>query len=177
MIVSVKDSQSLQRLQNMCLKKIYNRERLTPTVEINHQAGLLTLKQCRWKSGAIEMYKISQGLSPPSICNMFEQASTVQGRTTRSMTEGNLYPPLFWLEWAKRSLRYRGYRIWDSLPTDLKQAKDLENFKDNIKGYLLYQIYFVWPTSFSFCSGHIYFPYIYWYVGVDIVFGIMYSYV
>ena len=77
-----------------------------------------------------------------------------------SSVEGRLYPPMFRIKWSKRSFRYRGYMIWDSLPEGIQKSDSLPNLKQ----HLLYENYFVWLALIKI-GRDIYFPYIHWYVG------------
>ena len=130
---------TLQRLQNMCVRPMLKQDYRLPTVDLHTMANLLTLKQHRYKNTALIMYQVMSGLAPVYISNMFMKRIAIHLSVTHSSVETCLYPPKFKLQWSKRSFRQRGYSVWESLPDDIKKSTSVETFKSNI--YLFHQNY------------------------------------
>ena len=69
--LSQKDAQTLQRLQNMGIKTILKADRLASTASIHEELNIPYLGTRRKINSAVEMYKVSTGLAPPCVTNMF----------------------------------------------------------------------------------------------------------
>ena len=127
--LSQKDATLLQRLQNMSLKTVLKVDKRSSTTAIHDQLNMLPLDKRRNMHSATQMFKISQNQVPISISNMFEKSSHENRMPTRRVTSGNYLLPHCRLELGKRNFRYRGTKIWEAIPSDIKNSANLNRFK------------------------------------------------
>ena len=79
------------------------------------------------------MYKITHDLAPRQLINMFQKAPSSQRYNLRgSTTKLNLSKPK--TEYLKKSLSYRGAKLWNSLPEELKNQQSLRQFNPKEPG-------------------------------------------
>ena len=96
---------------------------------------------------AIEMYKISNNLSPPfmrdmmtEICVPYNTRSTTkieedESGSSRCTKKCNYeIPGTKTVSYGLESIRYLGPKIWKLIPDKLKELKSLELFKEKVKG-------------------------------------------
>ena len=131
--LSQKDSQTLQKLQNMWLKNILRVPKRSSTVEIHDAVNLELLSTRRWRHTAIEMYKVAKNMQPVTVQHMFTLNTNVHHRQTRHSQVSLFYRPRARLKLTKKSFRHRGVRVWDKVPLAIQTAPSLCNFKEYIK--------------------------------------------
>ena len=79
---------------------------------------------------AVEMYKVKNNLSPLPIQELFiDQAIKYDLRKTRCWQ----VPDVKTVAYGTETIRYRGPKTWELLPSDIKNAKTLLEFKAKIK--------------------------------------------
>ena len=76
----------------------------------------------------MQIYKILHKLAPMYLHNMFDYAITVTGRMNRNVHR--LFVPQIHTNYGKRSLRYRGPLLWNTLSTALYSAATFTQFKN-----------------------------------------------
>jgi hypothetical protein len=86
---------------------------------------------------AILMYKATHDLLPHHIDNNFTMIKDIMNREPREKNKMNLYVPKPNCELFKKSLMYKGPKIWNELPIELKQASSLHAFKEVYKRTIL----------------------------------------
>ena len=128
-----RDAATLQRLQNMGLKTILQSDKLAPTALIHQMTNIPYLADKRDINTAAEMYKVSSGLAPKNICNMFQKISTNTGANMRQSSRGDFQLPKCRLEMGKRNLQYRGPKIWRHVPPEIRSCSTVNNFKKNLR--------------------------------------------
>ena len=90
----------------------------------------VTIHQKNLQKLATEMYKAKNNLSPLPMKNLFkEQENEHELRNGRTWENPNVRTVCYGIE----SVRYRGPKIWESLPKDIKEAISLDEFKIKIK--------------------------------------------
>ncbi len=123
----------LQRLQNLCFKLILHVDKLTPTVQIHRSMNMDQLHIRRAKHCVMQMFKIESLLVPETVQNLFQK--TQHSYSTRSAARSDYVTQYKRLEYGKRCFTIRGPKIWDLLPPVVKQAPDIESFKNTMKIY------------------------------------------
>ena len=83
------------------------------------------------------MYKVLNNETPNYLRAKFINRSDTLSYSLRD-TEGKLTVPLPRTEHYKRSFSYSGAVLWNSLPSKLKQAISVNDFKSKISYYELY---------------------------------------
>ena len=89
----------------------------------------------RDKHICIWVYKILNDQSPKKLKRFFTQVAAVCTRITRQSESELLYIQKPRLEITRRSFRYRGAILWNSLPLIVKQAGNLNELKKGLKWY------------------------------------------
>ena len=79
------------------------------------------------------MYKCLNSIAPLHLINEISLVSEIHDVNTRSAQLKNVHVPMPNSELFKKSFRYHGAIIWNSLPAELKQAGNIEDFKYRYK--------------------------------------------
>ena len=86
------------------------------------------------KTRCILMYKILNGVQPKYLRNQFVYRSDVAQTCLKLKdTINKLALPLPKTDYLKKSLRYNGAKLWNSLKPELRQAQSLSKFKSLLK--------------------------------------------
>jgi len=84
---------------------------------------------------ATMVYKSLNGLAPDYLKSMFTDRIAISTYSLRNC-EGKLAVPLPCNNFLKNSFSYSGAVLWNSLPTNLRQAQTLASFKSGCRGFL-----------------------------------------
>ena len=125
------------KLQKRAARSIMNASYDTPSSFLFKQLEIMPIKVRIFYHKAVSVYKGLHELAPGYICNLFCEAQTFHERKLRSSCSGNLAIPRPHLECFKKSLSYSGPKVWNSLPSDVKSATSLANFKHMLRCHLL----------------------------------------
>jgi len=74
-------------------------------------------------------------LIPSYLTGKFTQRSKIHGRNTRG--SGELDLPSCRLRLGQRSFAFRGAKLYNNLPNEIKQTFDVKKFKAKVCNYLL----------------------------------------
>ena len=74
------------------------------------------------------VYKSLNGLASDYLKSMFNDRSAISSYSPRNC-EGKLAVPLPRTNFLKNSFSYNGAVLWNSLPTNLRQAQTIASFK------------------------------------------------
>ena len=100
-----------------------------PGSEALHMLGWEPLETRRAKTKAVHMYKVLNGLAPSSLADLFVPRSDITEYDLRgSHTSLQLPHPKL-----KKFFSYSGAKLWNSLPTDLRNPDTLTDFKNGIR--------------------------------------------
>ena len=119
------DKEKLQRLQNRCAKIINGARYDSSATEALAILNWDPLKDRVQYHESLTMYKIMNGLTPIYVKDRFkikDSGYMLRGYKTLSIPKPRT-------EFKKRSLSYRGAILWNNMPTEIKQARDVECFK------------------------------------------------
>ena len=83
------------------------------------------------------MFKAVNHLMPKQINDFFIPLASQHSYQTRSMTYGNLYMPTSQLSIEQRALNYKGSKLWNEIPPEIRNAPSLNSFKIKYKNYLI----------------------------------------
>ena len=81
------------------------------------------------------VHKCIHDLIPSYLTGKFTQRSNVHGRNTRG--SGELDLPFCRLKTGQRSFAFRGAKLYNNLPNEIKQTSDVKTFKAKVCNYLL----------------------------------------
>ena len=113
----------------MALRNILNVPRRTHTNQTHTQLQQDMLHTRRSKHTATFMYQVYKGDAPPMFELMFSKLENTRERITRANSSMNFYIPRVNLEMSKRNIRYRGVKVWELVPEDVKLAPSKPAFK------------------------------------------------
>ena len=128
-----RDAQTLQRLQNMGIKTILKADKLASTPSIHEELNTPFLGTRRLIHSATEMFKVYKNQVPPREANMFEKIDNQTSATTRQSTRGDYKLPHCCLEFGKRNFRFRGPKIWSSVPCENRTSETSKGFKRGLR--------------------------------------------
>ena len=127
-------SNRLQKLQNRAARVVLGMSNDTPGFEALGMLGWESLETRRAKAKAVYMYKVLNGLAPKSLNDLFVSKSDITEYDPRgSYTSLQLPHPK--TEKLKKSFSFCGAKLWNSLPTDLRNAR--MRFRNLKKEYAL----------------------------------------
>lgn len=129
----------LQRIQNaaariVCRQK--KRDHITPTLKSLH--WLPVKGRINFKILLI-CYKALHGLAPQYIKSLLKQGSSV--RLTRSSSSERLLPRRSRTKYGDRCFSYAAPTLWNALPSNIKAAKSVIQFKTLLKTHLFRSFY------------------------------------
>ena len=80
------------------------------------------------------VHECINSLAPIYFKNYFTSIHTVHGIGTCQAWKGDLYALRYnTTQYGIRSIHYSGVRLWNSLPTEIKETRSLPNFRKKIK--------------------------------------------
>ena len=81
------------------------------------------------------VHKCIHDLIPSYLTGKFIQRSKIHGRNTRG--SGELDLPICRLKTGQRSFAFRGAKLYNNLPNEIKQTSDAKKFKAKVCNYFL----------------------------------------
>ena len=125
-------SDRLQKLQNRAARIIMG-------CKNEHGQSKLALAELQWKPlkerrtrfVASQMYKITHDLAPKRLSDIFRETPSSRHFNLRGSST-KLYLPQPKTDNLKKSLSYRGAKLWNSLSDDLQSKESLSAFKTSI---------------------------------------------
>jgi len=127
----------LQKLQNRAARILTSSSYDVNADDFLVRLGWQKLNLQRKLKTATVVYKSVDGLAPDYLKSMFTDRSAISTYSLRNC-DGKLAIPLLRTNFLKNSLSYSGAVLWNSLPTNLRQAQTLASFKSGCKGFLFH---------------------------------------
>ena len=127
---------SLQKLQNRAARVITGASYLKHSADIRHELGWLSLSEMRQHHMALMMFKVNHGLCPSYLSDMFDVNTSRLSYDLRS-SGMNLIVPKARTNYFRNSFASAGAKLWNSLPSSLKEETSLKQFKAKIRSYSL----------------------------------------
>ena len=125
----------LQKLQNRAARVLTSSSYDTNADYLFEILGWRNLASQRKIAKAIMVYKSVNGLAPDYLSEMFVDRSNITNYTLRDTT-GKLAIPQPRTNYLKNSFSYSGAVLWNSLPTELRQASCLRKFKADCSNFI-----------------------------------------
>ena len=105
-----------------------------------HGQSELALAELNWKTLserraqfiASQMYKITHDLAPKRLSNIFHETPSSRHYNLRGSST-KLCLPQPKTDYLKKSLSYRGAKLWNSLSDDIRSKESLVAFKTSIR--------------------------------------------
>ncbi len=127
--LSVKDCQTLQRLQNYALRVILQSGFEIGTQNMHEILGLCHLSSRRHMHTLNYVYSCAHDLAPPNVCSQMTPVHETHQRNTRAAERYDLQLPNYHLDMSRRSFRYRGPFYWNFTDLDIRSKPSLPAFK------------------------------------------------
>lgn len=117
----------LQRLQNKQMRFILQCSIYTPSRIMLETLQWLSVKERIIFNVLTIIYKMTKNFLPQYLSNILLIGSDVHEHRTRQINDLRVVP--FSMSTTQRSIYYKGIRIFNSLPGDLKTARSVPEFK------------------------------------------------
>ena len=129
---SVANTSRLLKLQKRAARIILRCDILTPSENMFNELQWLSFpKRVQYHTIAM-MHK-----APAFISNMFIKTSDIHDRCLRSSDYNELRVPFSKTRYYENSFSVNGAKLWNSLPTNIKQISNINSFKNAVMSYLL----------------------------------------
>lgn len=125
---------AIQISQNKLIKSLFNYDYLTPTQKIYKDTKIMTINQTYQYYTCILIYKITNKLIHTSLLS-FDKKHQTQKMKLRNANHLVSRPPR--TNYGKKNIQYEGVKIYNKLPSEIKNAKSLSIFKKKLKIYIL----------------------------------------
>ena len=123
------DTFKVEKIQKRALRYV-SRQMTSPYEELLQICQKSPLYIVRLRKIAELVYMVSENMCPTYLNNLF--TSNLCNRTLRSAHNKQL-PTFNTVKYGKRSIKYYGPQLWNSLPDEMKTSSTLSAFKQNVK--------------------------------------------
>ena len=121
----------INRLHERALRIVYKNENLTFQELLNIDESF-TIHHRNLQKLAIEMYKVKHNLSSPLINDIFKiNKSKYELRNARPWD----IPFIRTVAYGTDTIRYHGTQVWELVPKNIKESKDLSAFRNSIRNW------------------------------------------
>ncbi len=98
-------------------------------VELLKQLGLMNVKERRDYFMSMLVFKCVNGTAPFYLCNVLTPAASIHTLVNTSVSDNLLYIPYVNRDLFKQYFEYRAPALWNSLPSHLRKAPNVDDFK------------------------------------------------
>ena len=131
--IGVTFSDRLQKLQNRAARVITGRKNEPGQSELAlNELKFIPLKERRTHFIASLMYKITHGLAPKKLIDIFQKTSLSQNYNSRGSTT-KLYLPKPKTEYLTRGFGYRATKLWNGLSHEQRSMQSLSHFNSSAR--------------------------------------------
>ena len=130
---------NVQRIQDYAARIVMNE------FDYVNIRGVELVKQLKWMSVKqryeyfclLLMFKCVHGQASDYLCNNVIMECEIANRVTRATYSNNVHVPYTTTEYARRTLIYNGAKLWNTLPSHVKNVCNIESFKSYVKRFIL----------------------------------------
>ena len=117
-------------LHERCLRLIYN-DKKSSFEDLLQKDGCVSIHHRNLRTLAVELFKVLKGLSPV----IFAEAFSVRQQSQYNMRNYSYFamPRAKTVNHGLESLPYIGSKLWDSIPSHMKEIGSINEFKHVIK--------------------------------------------
>ena len=119
----------INKLHERALRIVYNNS-VNTFQELLDMDNSVTIHHRNLQKLAVEMYKFKNNLSSPLMQDLFTINNNIHDVRNERCWEN---PKVRTVSYGTETIRYRGPKVWDNLPKDIKESSSLNEFKENIK--------------------------------------------
>ena len=123
-----KDAEILEKIQRRATRRMSDIRGTYP--QRLQQLGLTTLEERRERGDAIEVFKYVRGFLDVEKETLFKTSSAENPKTRHQHTFMPLTVPRANLDLRKNFFTVRGAKLWNSLPSALRESKTINKFKN-----------------------------------------------
>ena len=129
----------IQRIQNLCLRLIFDvkKKTIVDYDELRRELNMLDMNQRRILHSLCLLFKILNNLGPVYLRDLFTLHEEVYVRETRTSNRNIYLPNTPVSSIHNKSFKYYTARIWNELPNDVQSSKTVDTFKRKVKKMLL----------------------------------------
>ena len=126
---SRENNRKINRLHERCLRSIHNGKQSSFN-ELLEKDGCVLIHERNLQVLVTEMYKASNGLSTPLMKDIFPI-----NRNPYNLRQNSQFsrPPLHTVYHGTKSISNLQPKIWDLIPSNLKEISEIDKFKKAIK--------------------------------------------
>lgn len=132
-----KDKDSLQKLQNYCLRFVYNLRKYDQISQYFLQSGWFNIKERFEIQFARFIYKVIHSKQPVYLFEKLVTGSSIHDRQTRH--RDMFCVPRHSTAFFQRSFTYNATKLYNSLPMNVREAPTLATFGKKLKQYIFLQ--------------------------------------
>ena len=134
-IISARGTQTKfkKKMQNRAARILTSSNCETRSSILLDELGWESLENKRLKQLATTMYKIHNNLSPSYLRRIFTKTSNLHEHSLRN-SEINCYVPNPRTDYGKGNLRYRGFVLWNKIPSEIRNLSSLKQLKPSLNG-------------------------------------------
>ena len=129
---NISNIKKLQLVQNFAGKIVLGLKKFDHISQGLKSLGWLSIEDKLRLNTAVMVHKCLQHRVPIYLKDKFVFRSQVHNRQLRSVDNNELNLPHCRLSTGQRSFAFRGAKVWNSLPLDLKLTSSLRTFKKNV---------------------------------------------
>ena len=74
---------------------------------------------------------------PSVFSSYFEENTLIHHHNTGTREKHQFHISSVSSEYGKRTIKYKGIKLWNNLPVDVKETKSLQSFKHKIQKFIL----------------------------------------
>jgi len=115
----------LQKLQNICIKFIFNLKKFDHVQKYYDELNWINLNQRRDFRLGCFIFKIINNKSPGYLYSLFNDTSNIHSHYTRK----RFFIPSIKTNYGKNSFEYFGPQFWNLLPSEIRNITNLNEFK------------------------------------------------
>lgn len=131
------DLDRLQSLQNKCMKNILRVSKYTSTNLLNETLQILSVRQMIIYRTMIFIFKIINGNAPIYLTNKIKYRNEIHNRHIRN--SNYLEPVNATKACSQNSLFFKGIRMFNELPREIREEPNPASFERKLKSYVKHQ--------------------------------------
>lgn len=127
----------LQIQQSRALKILFNKDFLTPTLNLHKEFNVLMVNDV-YKSNILKfVFKQQNNMTPALFKTFFIKNGNIHDYNTRQ--KKHLYITRLNKRFSKKRIKYQGSILWNSTPKEIKSIKSVKSFSKAMKKYFVSQ--------------------------------------
>ena len=132
---SKENVKKLQLVQNFAARIVVGLRKYDHVTPALKELKWLNITDQLYFRDAVLVFKSLHHLTPYYLSEKFKRNSEMHSRVTRNVND--LHLPLCRLVTGQRTFGFRGAKMWNSLPPEIKSEQSLKSFKHKLHSHLL----------------------------------------